>query len=268
MTGISDGVGRMTPFVEPIRSILTFEAAIDNILTGVERARLRVGERLPNEGGLAEQLGISKPTLRQALRVLQRSGVLTVKPGKAGGIFLNSEYIPAEALSSNIALEEHSVVEALTARRVVETAITLEAARNATDDDLSEIERTVDLVLRGGISRTQVMRADMMFHRAVARAAHNRILERVLHAALKELAPIRDALRVSAEEARLVDEIHRAQLDAMRSRDDAKLVAVLDRHFRYLEEQFAVTLQKRWDDLFAAGGTGSQSAGLPGKDEP
>ena len=76
------------PFVSAVRSTRTFESAIDNIIEGIERARLRQGDRLPNESELAKQLGISKPTLRQALRVLERSGLLSVKQGNAGGIFL------------------------------------------------------------------------------------------------------------------------------------------------------------------------------------
>ena len=80
----------MTPFAEPVRTPRTFEAATEEILAAIARARLRSGDRLPNEGDLAQQLAISKPTLRQALRVLERSGVLAVRPGKGGGILVAS----------------------------------------------------------------------------------------------------------------------------------------------------------------------------------
>ena len=66
-------------FVEPVRTSRTFEAAIENLLEGIERSRLRLDDRLPTEEQLAGQLGISKPTLRQALRVLERSGLLRVR---------------------------------------------------------------------------------------------------------------------------------------------------------------------------------------------
>jgi GntR family transcriptional repressor for pyruvate dehydrogenase complex len=84
---------------------------------GIERARLRSGDRLPNETELSAQLELSKPTLRQALRVLERSGLLVVKQGKAGGIFLRSEYLPTEAISTNIAVEEFGMFDTLHARR-------------------------------------------------------------------------------------------------------------------------------------------------------
>src|SRR5262249_13666841 len=192
------------PFVEPVRSMRTFETAIEHIIEGIERARLRERDRLPNEGELAAQLGISKPTLRQALRVLERSGLLEVKQGKSGGIFLKSEYLATDAISSHIATEEHSVMETLPARRVVEPAVTFEAMRVATEDDLAEIERTVDLLLVVGIGSAQLLRADMMFHRAVARAAHNRALEEAMQVVYRRLAPTRDTYQESVEEAALV----------------------------------------------------------------
>ncbi len=247
-TSTSDAAER--PFVEPVRSRRTFESAIEHIISGIEHAQLREGDRLPTETDLAKQLGISKPTLRQALRVLERSGLLLVKPGNAGGIFLRSEYLATDAISSSIATHEHFVLETLRARRVVERAIAKEAMATATPDDLAEIERTVDLLLSAGIGRTQVLRADMMFHRAVARAAHNRVLDETLQVIYHHLAPTRDAYSESAEEAARVYEIHRRQLDAMVACDEERLDRALDVHFRFLEDRLAKTLGRPWADLF------------------
>jgi GntR family transcriptional repressor for pyruvate dehydrogenase complex len=234
---------------EPVRSIRTFETAIENIIAGIERGRLREGDRMSNESALALQLGISKPTLRQALRVLERSGLLSVKQGKTGGIFVSSNYLPTEAISTNIATEEHEVLETLRARRVLESAITEEALVAATDDDFAEIERTVELLVRDGIRTEELLRADMMFHRAVGRAAHNRLLEESQRTLYKHLAAIRGVTHET--ETRVVYEIHHWQLEAMKRRNPVELAVALDRHFRYLEERFARSLNRSWDELFA-----------------
>jgi len=245
---------QLRPFAEPVRSVRTFETAIENIIAGVERARLRSGDRLPNETELAQQLGLSKPTLRQALRVLERSGLLAVKQGKAGGIFLRSDYLPTEAISTNIALEESAMLDTLRARRLVEGTIARQALIAATADDLDELERTVDLLLTPGISMDDLLRADTMFHRTVARAAHNRVLEEALHVVYKHFGPIRAALQET--EPQLVFDIHHRQLVAMRQRDPRALARALDAHFRYLETPFAAALGRPWEDLFGdtAGG--------------
>jgi GntR family transcriptional repressor for pyruvate dehydrogenase complex len=251
-------VDEATRLFEPVRTIRTFETAIDNIIAGIERGRLRKGDRMPNESGLAQQLEISKPTLRQALRVLERSGLISVRQGKLGGIFVVSNYLPAEALSTNIATEEHMVLEMLRARRVLESAITQEALVAATADDFLEIERTVELLIRDELKTEELLRADMMFHRAVGRATHNPLLEESQRTLYKHLAGIRGVTH--GTETRVVCEIHRHQLEAMKSRDPAVLAAALDRHFRYLEERFASSLHRSWDDLFAVAPV---SAALP-----
>jgi GntR family transcriptional repressor for pyruvate dehydrogenase complex len=239
-------------FARPVQTIRTFEASIENIIAGIERAHLRPGERLPNESELARQLGISKPTLRQALRVLERSGLLKVKPGKAGGIFLESEYLPMEEISRHIATEEHSVLETLRARRLVESQVAREAMRMATPGDLVEIERTVELLNRPNIVREQILRADLMFHRAVARSTHNRPLDEALKVVYRHLAPIRDLLSETEEDALETHAIHRAQMDAMVAHDPKALDEVLDVHYHFLEDRLAASLGHSWNELFGA----------------
>ena len=134
--------------IEPVRATRTFEAAIEHLTEAVERAGLRTGDRLPNEGALAEQLGISKPTLRQALRVLELSGLVEVRRGKSGGIFVVTDLVPAVAIFTAVKLEERAAVDVLRARRVLERAVVHEAVRAATAADFAELDRTVDLLER------------------------------------------------------------------------------------------------------------------------
>src|SRR5687767_15891149 len=135
-------------FVEPVRTSRTFEAAIENILEGIERARLRQDERLPTEQDLAGQLGISKPTLRQALRVLERSGLLRVRAGKGGGIFVASDVVPVDAITHNVPVEPEDAVDVLRARRLPEGAVTIMASKAATEEDYAATERTGELLAR------------------------------------------------------------------------------------------------------------------------
>ena len=243
---------KSTPFVEPVRMIRTFETAIANIIAGIERSKLRAGDRLPNETDLATQLGISKPTLRQALRVLERSGLLLVRQGKTGGIFLESDFLPTDELSHNIAAEEQVVLATLRARRVIETAVTREAVLMATEDDFESIQRTIDL-LAPGITSRQAMRADTMFHRAVARASHNRVLEEAVQVVYQHLAPVRDTHGATpASAAAEMQDVHTRQLTAIRNRDVKGTQAALERQLRFLEDRFAASMQATWEEQFLA----------------
>lgn len=237
--------------IRAIESTRTFEAAIQNILEAIEGARLGAGDRLPNEGEMAAQLGISKPTLRQALRVLERAGVLDVRRGVSGGIFVTIDLIPVELIGDYVAVEEDQVVDVLLARRAIETAATRLAALRATEEDFTAIDRTVELLAKHIGERPLVMRADAAFHRVVTRACHNSSLQEAMRSVGRAVAPIRDAYRGGVEFDELTLDIHRRQLAAMRAQDLAGLDTILDEHFRVLEESFAVGIGSDWQTLFA-----------------
>ena len=243
--------GAPSPFAEPIRTPRTFEAAVEEILAGIERGRLRQGDRIPLGTELARQLGISKPTLRQALRVLERSGVLHVRAGKKGGIFVASELLPFAAIAGSIAVETGEVVELLRGRRVVETAVVYAATATATADDYAELERVLRLLERQRGAAEAALRAEAMFHSAIARATHNRLLIDTMRLIGRRLAPLRDMLSGGEGEIDAIVSVHARQLHAMRNREAAQLDAVLDEHFRMLEQRFAAAHDQEWSALFA-----------------
>jgi GntR family transcriptional repressor for pyruvate dehydrogenase complex len=238
--------------IEPIRTTRTFEAAIEHLIEAVERAGLRTGDRLPNEGVLAAQLGISKPTLRQALRVLELSGLVDVRRGKSGGIFVATDLVPAVALFSAVKLEERAAIDVLRARRVLERAVAHEALRRATAADHTAIERTIRLLEDHLGERPSVMRADAMFHRALVRSCHNETIQAAMQDVGRGLSPIRDAYSGGFATDRQTLDVHRRQLEAMRRRDAGALDAILDEHFRMLETQFAKGIGRRWSDVFGS----------------
>jgi len=238
--------------VEPVRTTRTFESAIEHLTEAIEQAGLRTGDKLPNESVLAERLGISKPTLRQALRVLELSGLVEVRRGKSGGIFVVTDLVPSVAIFTAVKLEEAAAIDVLRARRVLERAVAQEAMRVATAPDLVELERTVELLERHLGERPSVMRADAMFHRALVRSCRNETIQAAMRGVGRGLAPIRDAYSGGVPYDRQTLDVHRRQIAAMRGRDEDALDEVLDDHFRMLEAQFAKAIGRRWADLFGS----------------
>jgi GntR family transcriptional repressor for pyruvate dehydrogenase complex len=238
--------------VEPVRTTRTFESAIEHLTEAIEQAGLRTGDKLPNESVLAERLGISKPTLRQALRVLELSGLVEVRRGKSGGIFVVTDLVPSVAIFTAVKLEEAAAIDVLRARRVLERAVAQEAMRVATAPDLVELERTVELLERHLGERPSVMRADAMFHRALVRSCRNETIQAAMRGVGRGLAPIRDAYSGGVPYDRQTLDVHRRQIAAMRGRDEEALDKVLDDHFRMLEAQFAKAIGRRWVDLFGS----------------
>jgi GntR family transcriptional repressor for pyruvate dehydrogenase complex len=240
------------PFVDTIESTRTFETAIEHVVEGIERAGLGVGARLPVERELAAQLGISIPTLRQALTVLARSGLLESRQGKGGGWFVTSDLVPVEAISAAVAGEEESAIESLRARRLVESSVVRYVALTATEADIAQLERSNELLERVIDDRASVMEADAAFHRALVRAARNRPLQEAMRAITRQLPAIRDAYGGGREDNLKTLRLHRRQTKAIRDGDLDAVDRVLDQHLRMLEDAFAAAIGRNPKELFRA----------------
>jgi GntR family transcriptional regulator, transcriptional repressor for pyruvate dehydrogenase complex len=247
-----------TPTFEPIRTPRTFEAAVEHLVEGIERAGLRRGDRLPRLHELAAQLGISTPTLREAVSVLGQLGLVEVRQGKGGGIIVASDLVPAEAISTAVALEEQSAIDTLRARRLLETAVSRYVTLSATAKDLEPLDRANDLLERYLDQRNLVIRADSMFHRALARATKNANLEHAARGIGKSLYAIRDVYTGGRAESGRTLEVHRSQVAAMRERDLVAVATIVDRHLRALEESFAYGINRNSDELFGDARTAAE----------
>ncbi len=246
------GAGHAASF-ETIRTVRTFETAIEHIVEGLERARLRRGDRLPNEAQLANQLGISKPTLRQALLVLERAGLLDVRLGKTGGVFVASDLVPTDAISTAVALEERAIIDVLRGRRVIETAVVHYAIEVADAGDYAELERSIDLVRAHLGDRTAVMAADAMFHRVLVRACRNETMRAAMRVLERRIAPVRDSYSGGA----LLGRARRRRSTRGRSPRCAPATSprsspILEVHYRMLEDAYCSALGKDWRRLFGS----------------
>ena len=172
--------------------------------TIVVEQQLQPGEKLPNELELAQQLGVSRATLREAIRTLADRGVLEVRRGRGTFVSQQVEEIGDFGFSS---LEQ--------VRGMFEPRCAALACRRAAPEELSDILEkgaAVERCIRAGRDRTQ---ADQAFHTAIVRAAHNEFL-------LRLLPIIHQAVSTAVERGE-----HREQLAEDTLRDHALLLEFL-----------------------------------------
>jgi GntR family transcriptional repressor for pyruvate dehydrogenase complex len=151
---------------------------INEVTSMVSRGRCKPGERLGSEQDLIQRYGVSRAVIREGLRVLERDGLVTVKPGPSGGIFFSLPDV--EPLSRFIDLygAVHDVTpdDLVEARMELEVVTTRLAAVRADEDDLADLERLngewMECLLGEGDTDAQA-RVNVQFHIALARAAHN-----------------------------------------------------------------------------------------------
>jgi GntR family transcriptional regulator, transcriptional repressor for pyruvate dehydrogenase complex len=154
---------------KPVQPPTTFEETVERLGTAIRLGLLPPGSRLPAERDLAEQLRISRSTLRHALNTLVQSGHLVALRGRAGGTFVSDE--PPLVGDQGGALG-HTARELLDYRVAVETGATVLAAERAAEADLSQLEELTES-MGGDAPFEDYRRADVRFHIGLAEAAQS-----------------------------------------------------------------------------------------------
>ena len=161
----------------------------------LERRDLQPGDRIGTEQELATEFGVSRPTLREGLRLLASSHLIRVGRGRSGGIFVART--PNEGMSRNVsesiatmlAAESVSMSELLDARLFLEVPLAGMAARNATADTAKRLQEAIDAA-EGHTPGTEPFNdADGTFHRILAEAAGNPLLRAFTDWILEVLQP-------------------------------------------------------------------------------
>lgn len=145
----------------------------------VVEKRLVPGDKLPNEVELSQELGVSRATLREAIRSLVAQGVLEVRRGR--GTFVSQQAAQAEDFGfDRLSRVRGQLRDLFELRSIFEPQAARLACRRATPDELSEILArggAVEQCIRADRDRTQ---ADLAFHAAIVRATHNEFMMRLL----------------------------------------------------------------------------------------
>ena len=229
----------------PVQTRRTFEEAADQIAEKVRAGELRTGDRLPGERSLAAQMEISRPTLREAVKVLVDAGVLEVRRGPGGGMYVATDVVPTDLVRHSASLRLAEIAAVLEARRLLEPQVALLAAERADEEDFAAMERSIEAMRRivdGGWHQRhedRFLQLDVQFHLALARASRNPTVERLMRMLFRELEIARDMAMHEPLVPEWTMAIHEETLAAVRSGDAGRIAEVMDRHLGRLETTWA-----------------------------
>lgn len=203
---------------------------------------LRPGERLGTEQELAAEFGVSRPTLREGLRLLASSHLIRSSQGPGGGIFVEST--ENEGMSRNVSesiaamLETDSVSldELVAARIYLEVPLAGLAAENATETTAQELLDAIAEAEGNDPASDAFRTADTRFHRVIATAAGNELLRAFTSWTLDVLQPsLIDAIGASIDGEAILGQ-HAEIQRAIRLRRRAAAERAMRRHLDYLRE--------------------------------
>jgi GntR family transcriptional repressor for pyruvate dehydrogenase complex len=221
------GDATLAAVFEPVQPPTTFEETVERLGTAIRLGVLGPGLRLPSERELADQHGISRSTLRQAITTLVQSGHLTSVRGRGGGTFVVQEPPLAEGSPSGPVRPDWREVLDLRAAVGVGT-ITL-AADRAGEDDLATMRESVERMAAAS-EFEDYRRADIRFHMAIAEASGVPRLVGLVGEIEAEVSELIAHIAHPPEVLEHSNGEHARMIDALERHDCPRAVRLLRRH--------------------------------------
>jgi GntR family transcriptional regulator, transcriptional repressor for pyruvate dehydrogenase complex len=216
---------------------------------------LSPGDRLPPERELAELLGVSRSSLRPALKVLENMGIISQRVGSGTRLNPAAASILAEPLQFLILLDGITFHELMEARLIVEPELAARAAERGTAEDHEALRRSIQR-MESADNPEEFVACDLEFHQAVYRTAGNRVcamLFTVVHQSLEELVRFTSEL-VEPEHTirfhrRILAAVRRGKPEAAREQMREHLEDVITLLSRGADAQARIALEDRLDLL-------------------
>jgi GntR family transcriptional repressor for pyruvate dehydrogenase complex len=155
--------------LRPVRAHHAFESCVEQLATGIRLGIFPNGSSLPPERDLAERLGVSRATLREAIAALRSAGMVRTKRGRGGGTVVDHvPAVPAEAAAAGLAPRREELLDALVFRRVVEPGASFVAACRTVSDPQRQFLRDALAEVSSAADPSTHRQADSRLHLAIA----------------------------------------------------------------------------------------------------
>jgi GntR family transcriptional repressor for pyruvate dehydrogenase complex len=235
--------------LQPVTKRTLTQEAFDQLVAYLQSGVFHPGDALPSQQELADQLGVSRPVLREAMQRLEAAGLVEIKHGSGSYV----AHPPAETMFDRVFgkfTHEHAL-DLLEARLVIEAECAALAAVRATDEDFDRMQRAVDKIRALSDQGELTVGGADDFHAALTAASHNTVL-----AAMGQLFQLQNYIQGIRVELALPDisaheyESHLKLLEALRQRDPDLARASVREHLErsHGSSRQAASLRKQFAD--------------------
>lgn len=216
------------------------------------------GAMLPPETEMALQLNVSRPTVREALRLLESEGLVSIHPGPRGGprVERPRSATVTRSLTTLFEYERVSLAELLEARRAIEPACARVAATRATPDDIAALQSSIERMRAGLEDDTVFWTENANFHVALAEAGRNTVLNTLMVSLRELIYKFTSGLHIAPEERMETVTEHTAIMKAIAAHNPVAAARAAEAHLA----SFETRLKEVYPDLDAVrlNGTTSQ----------
>jgi GntR family transcriptional repressor for pyruvate dehydrogenase complex len=216
---------------------------VRHLQQAIESGVYPVGSRLPSERELADELGVSRPVIREAIIVLESRGLVQTRHG--AGVFVQAV---SEAATGVTVESDTGPFEVIEARRLLEGEIAALAAGQVTDRQIADMQRLIARIADKSLDEATREKADRAFHIALARATENDVLADIVEMLwdMRYQSPLCEYFFRRAREAGIeppVDE-HQKVLDALKARNADAARAAMREHLARVTENLLIATEQ------------------------
>ncbi|MFT5506523.1 MAG: GntR family transcriptional repressor for pyruvate dehydrogenase complex [Gammaproteobacteria bacterium] len=206
--------------------------------------KFKTGERLPTEDELSQRYGVSRPSVREALKRLAAQNLVRARRGPTGGNFVTqpSHEDLAQSLSGAatllVGLGALDINEIIEARRLLEGSCLSLATENRTDENIEKLRLALNRQSAPTISDEAFCQTDVSFHRALVDSTNNGMLRFVMYSVIEALIPVTNMVIAIVRQRDDIITFHERMLSQLIDRDSIKLIKTLNELLDYLLEKF------------------------------
>lgn len=225
----------------PTRQRKTAEVVARRLVAEIFEQRVQPGAMLPNEAEMQERLGVGRSTLREALRLLETQGVLSLRAGRGPIVRVPSPEYLLNSLTLLLQFQGATFGSLLEARLLFEPPVARAAAAVVTPDEIAELRRNVDDVRDGDdLPFSQLVKKELDFHRMIARASKNAFAETMVVALAAALS--NEAVEsVHRHDAGSDLHFHESIVEAMARRDGQAAADAMRTHIADVIDKMTIT---------------------------
>lgn len=234
--------------LKPIKRVRLYENAVEQIQSLILKNDYKPKDRLPPERSLAEQLNISRPSLREALRILSVMGLIEIKVGD--GIYVKDvsflPYIESVnlSISSRLQMEQDSLLKLWQVRKILEAGMVDLLEGRITVALLKSLQHCIEEMEKNIDDQDAFISSGIRFHRVIAEAGQNEILILIWDTLGDLIRKSHDRIyRISRTPSKSLRS-HKKIYDALKKRDVPKAAEAMKEHMAEEEEALLAAIEK------------------------
>jgi len=229
--------------IRPVIAISATKQIAEQIRDAIVSGEFQKGDRLPTETELAASFGVSRPTIREALKRLAAQNLIRSRRGPTGGTFVTNFQIvdASENIVSStmlmMSLGSMNVTDIIEVRRFMELECCHLAMRNWDEDIASKIEQALYALENPQLSDREFCDADVSFHRTIVNASGNKMLEYLMYGVIESLVPVMNMIIVHVRDRSDIVNLYKSLNRALSGTDESGVVKILNELMIYLSNK-------------------------------